>query len=62
MAGLRVWITPDKAWRVDVRADGRFTIVERSIPRAGGKGGLPAARAALEAMPDAPAWAELIED
>ena len=59
---MRVWITPDKAWRVEIKPDGKFTIVQRSMPVAAGRGGLAAARAALTRLPDAPTWSDLIED
>jgi hypothetical protein len=62
MASLRVWITPDKAWRIDVRPDGRWSVIHRSMPMAAGRGGVPAARAALEALPDAPGWDAFTED
>lgn len=59
---MRVWITRDRAWRVDVRDDGKWAIVEKTMPMGAGRGGLPAAKTALERLDGAPAWDDLIED
>jgi hypothetical protein len=62
MAVTKVWITPDRRWRISLTDRGRFEIVSDTLPRAAGRGGEREARAALEALTDAPAWDELIED
>jgi hypothetical protein len=62
MAVIKVWITPDKRWRVSLTDRGRYEIVGDTLPRAEGRGGEREARAALEALPDAPSWDDLIED
>jgi hypothetical protein len=62
VAGHRVWVTPDRAWRLDVRLDGRWQLVHETMPVGGGRFGLREAQAALDELPGAPGWEQFVED